>query len=145
MPSKKKFVKSEMAANDESWSETTISKLKKSKYLSDMSDVVNVLVNIVKNSPNTRIIEVAFRGSGDDGWINEVNLFDEDKAPIRYSFDIDFCGFHDFTEKEVSVDWHRECGGGGLISINLIDMTIHVESHYYEKKDCDNKTLQLAN
>ncbi|NQX02362.1 hypothetical protein HQ447_17020 [bacterium] len=144
MPSKKKAVKSEIASNAESWSETAIASFKKSKYLSDMPDVLDAIVTILENSPSTRFVEVAFAGSGDDGAIDEVNLFDEDKAPIRYSFDMDPNDFYDITEKEVSVDWGGGSGGGGLISINLIDMTIHVESHYYESEACDDKKLQLA-
>ena len=86
-----------------------------------------------------KYIEVEFSGSGDDGCIDDVQLYNHLDQNVNYSSNaaIDDLIYECIDEKaEFEGDWVNNNGGYGTLTIDLKDNTYDLTVHFYTTHDC---------
>jgi hypothetical protein len=85
-------------------------------------------------------IEVAFSGSGDDGAIDDITLYNHLENDIKFelkSSEIEDLFYECIDEKaQYEGDWVNNNGGYGTLSINLKDNTYDLDISFYTTYDC---------
>lgn len=76
-------------------------------------------------SQNVERIIIGYDGSGDEGRVHDVH------AEPNYSFAIDSELFEMFASLEPDDNYGDNEGGGGTITCNVVDQTIHHEAYDY--------------
>ena len=120
-----------------------IANLMTSKMSGKYPDITKWLIGVVKKYPKVRSVEVVFCGSGDNGAVEDVTYYDQDREFIKEADIEPSEELYDLISTHVSCNWMNDEGGGGSLDIDLIAMSIHVTSYYYEKTECDDSLVSF--